>query len=161
MLSCGHVNIHSFLDKDTTGKDFRDDKQPSRSIWSEFAFIDKSCSRRALLRRRSWLAASASCSWKIRVKFSSSLKSISSIYPSKGNLKWVGNRGLIFTSYMCVCFLGSDYSLVDKDTTGNDFLEERHPSRSIWREFDLIPRSCSSLALLRSKSWLDASASLS
>ena len=74
VLSCGHINIHSFLDKDTTGKDFRDDKQPSRSMWSEFAFIDKSCSRRALLRRRSWLAASASCSWKIRVKFSSSFK---------------------------------------------------------------------------------------
>lgn len=124
MLSYSYSNIHSFLDKDTTGKDLRDDKQPSRSIWSEFAFIDKSCSRRALLRRRSWLAASASCS-------------------------------------SCVCFLGSAYSLVDKDTTGNDFLEERHPSRSIWREFDLIPRSCSSLALLRSKSWLDASASFS
>ena len=102
VLSCGHINIHSFLDKDTTGKDFRDDKQPSRSMWSEFAFIDKSCSRRALLRRRSWLAASASCNWKMKDDISNNFKSKFSYTPTKENLKWVGNRGLVFTSYVCV-----------------------------------------------------------
>ena len=39
------------------------------------------------------------------------------------------------------------HSLVAKDTTGKDFLMLRHFSRSINNEFDLIFRSCSSLAL--------------
>ena len=45
------------------------------------------------------------------------------------------------------------YSLVASETTGNDFLIERHFSLSMNSELDLTLRSCSSLALFRSKSW--------
>ena len=45
------------------------------------------------------------------------------------------------------------YSLVASETTGNDFLIERHFSLSMNSELDLTLRSCSSLALFRSKPW--------
>ena len=45
------------------------------------------------------------------------------------------------------------YNFVAKDTTGKLFLEERHFSRSINNELDLIFKSCSNLALLTNRSW--------
>ena len=48
------------------------------------------------------------------------------------------------------------HSLVANDTTGKDLRMLRHFSRSINKEFDLIFRSCSSLALFCSKTWNNA-----
>ena len=45
------------------------------------------------------------------------------------------------------------HSLVAKETTGKDFRMLRHFSRSINNEFDLIFRSCSSLALFCNNAW--------
>ena len=47
------------------------------------------------------------------------------------------------------------HSLVARETTGKDFLMPRHFSRSMNNEFDLIFRSCSSLALFCSSTWND------
>ena len=45
------------------------------------------------------------------------------------------------------------HSLVARETTGKDFLMPRHFSRSMNNEFDLIFRSCSSLALFCNSTW--------
>ena len=61
---------------------------------------------------------------------------------------WVCLIEIYFYSFKSRYF----YSFVASDTTGNDFLMLRHFSLSMNREFDLILRSCSSLALFCSRS---------
>ena len=51
------------------------------------------------------------------------------------------------------------YNLVANETTGKLFLDDKHFSRSINKEFDLIFKSCSSRDLFISKSWCECSAS--
>ena len=53
------------------------------------------------------------------------------------------------------------YNFVAKETTGKLFLEDKHFSLSMNREFDLILRSCSKRALFIRRSWWELSASFS
>ena len=94
---------YSLVESETTGKVFLDERHPSRSIWSELDFIARSSSSLALLRRRSWLAASASFNWKREIKKINNQKCCNSIICQ--NYVYVEKSGTNLFIFFSICFL--------------------------------------------------------